>query len=112
MRALLLVLDSVGIGNAPDAAAFSDAGAATLPHILQCCSSLRVPSLMSLGLAAILNLDSRPCRPWSSFGRMTEVSQGKDSTTGHWELAGVIRKKSFGLFSRFPNELVRAIEKD
>lgn len=115
MRALLLVLDSAGIGGAPDAAQYGDEGANTLGHILERVPELRLPNLDSLGLAELL-----PARRShvsyttykSSYGRMTERSAGKDTTTGHWEIAGVILEEPFATFDRFPDELVRAIERD
>jgi phosphopentomutase len=110
-RALLIVLDSVGIGHAPDAAAYGDDGADTLGHLIDFDPSLpaRLPTLWSLGLGNILGRDPVPS-PGASFGRMREVSSGKDSTTGHWELSGVLLREPFGLFERFPPELVGAIE--
>src|SRR5438045_2398915 len=109
MRALLMVLDSVGIGAAPDAERYGDRGSNTLGHILEACPDLRLPTLWSLGLGQIL--DRAPVgQPRASYGRMQERSAGKDSTTGHWELAGVILDEPFALFDQFPPELVRAIE--
>jgi len=103
MRALLLILDSVGCGGAPDAAAYGDEGADTLGHIFA-----RTPNLNALGLAAITGRDGS--QPQASWGRMRERSAGKDTTTGHWEIAGVILDKPFATFTRFPDELLRAIE--
>ncbi len=135
MRALVLVLDSVGIGHAPDAGAYGDAGANTLGHILEQTPALRLPNLESLGLAELLapfvagavdpgapnpnKKASRDHRPWlqegaqycASFGRMRPRSAGKDSTTGHWEIAGVILEEPFATFEKFPDELVREIER-
>ncbi|MEY2547732.1 MAG: phosphopentomutase, partial [Verrucomicrobiota bacterium] len=115
MRALVLVLDSVGIGGAPDAARYGDEGANTLGHILEQQSELRLPALESLGLAAIVPA-YRSNRSYTtykaSYGRMQERSAGKDTTTGHWEIAGVILEEPFATFERFPDELVRAIERD
>ena len=110
MRALLLVLDSVGIGAAPDAAEYGDAGANTLGHILEKTPDLALPNLWSLGLAALLDATTENLR--ASFGRMRERSAGKDTTTGHWEIAGAILEKPFATFDRFPDELVREIERD
>jgi phosphopentomutase len=110
MRALLLVLDSVGVGEAPDAAQYGDAGANTLGHILERQPELKLPTLCSLGLSAVLGLPASGSR--ASFGRMRECSAGKDSTTGHWEIAGVILEEPFGTFDLFPDELVRAIERE
>jgi phosphopentomutase len=105
MRALLLVLDSVGCGGAPDAAAYGDEGANTLGHV-----SAHTPNLDALGLAAIMCRDGPT--PRASWGRMRERSAGKDTTTGHWEIAGVVLDKPFATFVRFPDELVSAIESE
>jgi phosphopentomutase len=115
MRALVLVLDSVGIGGAPDAASYGDEGANTLGHILERKPGLQLPNLDSLGLRELVSA-YRSYRPHTtykgSYGRMQERSAGKDTTTGHWEIAGVILEKPFATFARFPDELVRAIEGD
>ncbi|MEY2551353.1 MAG: phosphopentomutase [Verrucomicrobiota bacterium] len=115
MRALVLVLDSVGIGAAPDAASYGDEGANTLGHILEQQPELRLPALESLGLAAIVPA-YRSHRSYTtykaSYGRMQERSAGKDTTTGHWEIAGIILEEPFATFERFPDELVHAIERD
>lgn len=128
MRALLLILDSVGIGDAPDAATYGDEGANTLGHILEQMPELRLPNLYSLGLTEILGrtcfrtslstasadreMGSAEARPsGASFGKMQECSAGKDTTTGHWEIAGVILDEAFATYENFPEELVRAIER-
>ncbi len=112
MRALLLVLDSVGVGNAPDAAKYGDDGANTLAHILERVPDLRLPNLAEMGLHAVLARNSAVIdrRYRGSFGRMRGQSAGKDTTTGHWEIAGVILEKPFATFESFPLELVEAIE--
>jgi phosphopentomutase len=111
MRALVIVLDSVGVGAAPDAAKYGDAGADTLGHILKACPEMRLPTFWSLGLGKILNPSSHePAR--ASYGRMRERSKGKDSTTGHWELAGIVLEDPFSVFEHFPAELVTKIERD
>ncbi len=108
-RALLIVLDSLGIGAAPDAAAYGDDGANTLGHILDHEPGLQLPALWQLGMGRILNrAPDVPVR--ASYGRMQERSAGKDSTTGHWELAGAVLDEPFATFKRFPDELVHAIE--
>ncbi len=131
MRALVLVLDSVGVGHAPDAAKYGDAGADTLGHILAAVPDLALPNLCALGLSAILDspggarlrragggarpgsTESRPTgEARASFGRMRERSAGKDTTTGHWEIAGVVLEEPFATFEHFPDELVREIERD
>lgn len=118
-RALLLVLDSVGVGHAPDAADFGDAGANTLDHILAHQPDLELPALRSIGLDLILEgAAGRQVRDrWQSsampagIGWMRQQSAGKDTTTGHWELAGSVTREPFAVFSRFPDELVTAIER-
>lgn len=109
MRALLIVLDSVGIGSAPDAARYGDEGADTLGHLLNCVPELKLPTLWSLGLGAIVSQQADRNLS-ASYGRMCERSAGKDSTTGHWELAGVILSEPFATFEHFPPELVEAIQ--
>jgi phosphopentomutase len=109
VRALLIVLDSVGIGNAPDAAKYGDEGANTLAHIFEREPDLRLPTLDSLGLARLFDRDGDVR---ASYGRMREQSAGKDTTTGHWEIAGAILEEPFAVYERFPDEIVRAIERD
>ncbi len=113
-RALLLVLDSVGCGHAPDAAAYGDEGANTLGHILERRPSTRLPTLKSIGLYQALSMSrhEEPCSPplAGAVGVLTEKSAGKDTTTGHWELAGAVIDQAFSTFESFPDELVRAIE--
>ncbi|SDE45585.1 phosphopentomutase [Belnapia rosea] len=107
MRCLLIVLDSVGVGHAPDAADYGDAGADTLGHLFAT-TSLHLPALWSLGLGRIMGVDGAPSA--ASWGRMRPRSAGKDSTTGHWEIAGVELAQPFAVFEHFPLELVQAIE--
>jgi phosphopentomutase len=111
MRALLLVLDSVGCGRAPDAAAYGDAGADTLGHIFAAQPDLALPALFSLGLGQVIGAKDAP-EPIASHGRMRERSAGKDTTTGHWEIAGVILDQPFATYPAFPAELVVGIERE
>ncbi len=119
-RAIILMMDSFGIGGAPDAAAFGDEGADTFGHILDSYPDLKVPNLVSLGLLKAANAASGKNRlslaqgarlnmP-SKYGHCREVSLGKDTSSGHWELAGVPVTKPFGYFKpdypSFPEELV------
>jgi phosphopentomutase len=106
-RALLIVLDSVGVGGAPDAAAYGDEGADTLGHLHRQ-AGLHLPVLWRLGLARILGLGGP--EPEAAHGRMRERSAGKDSTTGHWEIAGVVLDRPFAVYERIPEALVGAIE--
>ena len=118
MRALLIILDSVGIGSAPDAAKYGDEGANTLGHIFARCRDTWLPNLCALGLPKILDENYSWTRKTfalphlASFGKMEERSAGKDTTTGHWEIAGAILDKPFSVFLRFPYELVDAIERE
>ena len=116
-RAFLLILDSLGIGGAPDAASFGDEGANTLGHICDH-MTLNVPHLASLGLgeAAAISTGRNPLAPQPLIGRYgvaREVSRGKDTITGHWEIAGVPLAFDWGYFPHsvpaFPQELIEAI---
>jgi phosphopentomutase len=103
-----IVLDGVGIGAQPDADRYGDVGSHTLGHV---CAEARpdLPNLARLGLGRIAPLDGVPAAeaPAASFGRMTEVSAGKDSTTGHWELAGLRLDRPFPTYpDGFPPDLV------
>ena len=111
MRALLLILDSVGCGHAPDAAAYGDEGADTLGHIFAAQPALALPALFSLGLGKIIGAKQAP-DPIASYGRMRQCSAGKDTTTGHWEIAGVILDQPFATYPEFPPELIRPIERE
>jgi phosphopentomutase len=115
VRALLLVLDSVGIGGATDAANYGDEGANTLGHILERMPELALPNLNSLGLPELVPAHRSAMSDTtykSSYGKMQERSAGKDTTTGHWEIAGIILEEPFATFDRFPDDLVHAIERD
>ena len=116
MRALLLVLDSVGCGDAPDAAAYGDEGANTLGHIFAANPDLQLPALWSLGLWKIVTgdvLDHRSQGTRASWGRMRERSAGKDTTTGPLGNRGrACSEKPFGTFAKFPRELLGAIERE
>lgn len=114
MRALLLILDSVGLGHAPDAANYGDEGANTLGHILRERPDLQLPVLRSLGLGELVDETAQSTEASvsyrASYGRMQERSPGKDTTTGHWEIAGIILEEPFAVFEKFPHALVRVIE--
>jgi len=124
VKVVLIVLDSVGIGAAPDAAAYGDAGAATLPHCAAAVGGLNLPTLQRLGLGNIPALlpGGEPLAgvpptnsPLASYGAMQEVSDGKDTITGHWEIAGLQIHPPFHLFPpdfpSFPPELVTEFER-
>jgi phosphopentomutase len=116
-RALVIVLDSVGCGHAPDAADYGDAGADTLGHLFARVPGFALPAMAALGLHELLRrgdpgfpFASPPRLPGSGHARMSEASAGKDTTTGHWELAGVVLAQPFATFARFPPELVAELE--
>lgn len=106
-RVLMIVLDSVGCGNAPDAAEYGDEGADTLGHLFERIPDFHLPNLGSLGLYDLL-----PGRPdvkklvGAKCARLTETSAGKDTTTGHWELLGRPLDEAFATFESFPDDLV------
>src|SRR5688572_12605187 len=107
-RICLMVLDSAGIGEMPDAAAWGDAGADTLGHILES-RIVSLPHLQRLGLGNIRPLAALPAvrEPAGSFGKCTLKSNGKDTTTGHWEMAGIILKTGFPTFpDGFPPRII------
>lgn len=109
MRALLIVLDSVGVGYAPDAEVYGDEGANTLEHLYTANPNWSVPCLERLGLTSILNLSTQGSAE-ASYGWMEEQSVGKDTTTGHWEIAGVITEEAFPTYAYFPETLVQELE--
>ncbi len=109
MRALVLVLDSVGAGYATDAADYGDQGANTLESVYRANSGFSLPCLERLGLTAILNLDTQGSSE-ACYGWMEERSVGKDTTTGHWEIAGAITEDAFPTYAMFPQSLVDELE--
>ncbi len=108
-RALLIVLDSVGCGKAPDADAYGDAGADTLGHLFERLPGFHLPVLSGLGLSALVE-GTDFSFPGASAFRLTETSAGKDTTTGHWELMGNPITEAFPTFERFPDDLVSELE--
>lgn len=111
-RIFLLVLDSLGVGAMPDAPDFGDAGAHTLDHICEAAGAPDAPRLRALGLGNIEGVDAFPATdsPEAAFGKMSEASAGKDTTTGHWEMAGVPLDQAFPTFpDGFDGELLAAI---
>jgi phosphopentomutase len=111
MTVTVIVLDSVGVGALPDAAAFGDAGAHTLDHTLRT-TGVVLPNFTRLGLgniAGVAALEPTPS-PLASFGRMAERSPGKDTTTGHWEFVGVVLEHPFKTFEQFPAEVMDAFD--
>jgi phosphopentomutase len=112
-RVILIVLDGVGAGAAPDAAAYGDEGAHTLAHVAEAAGGLRVPNLEALGLGHLSALAGvrRTGQPDGCFGRMAQLSRGKDSTTGHWEMTGVVLDTPFPTYPNgFPKEVIDAFQ--
>ena len=105
----VIVLDGVGIGELPDAGKYNDEGSNTLCNIAKVVGGLKLPNLESLGLGNIQPIEGirNVTSPIASFGKMAELSEGKDSTTGHWELAGLYVKTDFSYFPEgFDSEIV------
>jgi len=112
-RVIWIVLDSVGIGPLPDAAEYGDLGRDTLGHIARS-RPLKVPNLVQLGLANIKPLAhlAAPAQPAGCFGKGATRSPGKDTTTGHWEMAGIWLDQAFPVYKNgFPRELIEQFEK-
>ena len=111
-RVILIVLDSVGIGELPDAAAYGDEGSNTVGNIAAQVG-LRVPTLRRMGLERVVRLPVRGHgTPIGAFGRMAETSPGKDSVTGHWELMGLVLDRPFPVFADgFPASLIAEFER-
>jgi phosphopentomutase len=108
-RAAIIVLDGVGIGEAHDAARYGDAGSDTLGHVLRARPGLKLPNLQALGLGCIAPLAGVAAvdRPAAAWGQCEPASQGKDSTTGHWELCGLVLERPFPTFPQgFPPEVL------
>ncbi len=113
-RVLLLLLDSVGVGALPDAAQYGDSGAATVQHTLAANPELRLPNLEALGLMSVAGMEdfSTGIAPVGRYGKCAELSKGKDSIVGHWEIMGVPTTRAFDTFPEgFPPELLSAFSR-
>jgi phosphopentomutase len=110
-RAIILVCDSMGVGELPDAKDFGDEGSNTLGHVLQS-QRPNLPNLTRLGLLHTLPEPAADANPEAAFGRMAERSAGKDTTTGHWEMMGLIVEDPFRTYPNgFPAEVIAEYEK-
>lgn len=115
-RAVIIVLDSVGIGELPDAHLFADEGSNTLVNIKKARPEMELKNLCSLGLGNIdgkdISILGKVPSPKGCFGKMAEKSIGKDTTTGHWEMAGIITENPFPTFTQhgFPKEIIEKFE--
>ena len=109
-RVILIVMDSVGIGELPDAADYGDQGSNTVGNMAGQVG-LRVPTLRALGLSRVVEIGGPSPDPIGAFGRMAEASAGKDSVTGHWEMMGIVLDRPFPTFPNgFPPDVMREFE--
>ena len=112
-RAIIIVLDSFGVGEAPDAAQYGDEGSNTLEGIYNN-TSLNIPNMKKLGLYNIqgLNINEKEEKPIGIYGKAAEKTKGKNSPVGHWEIAGFIKDEPFKTYYEgFPEELLDEIAK-
>ncbi len=112
-RVILIVLDGVGVGELPDAAEYGDVGSNTLAHVAEAVGGLALPNLEALGLGHIGHFAGIRTmgQPDGCFGRMGQLSKGKDSTAGHWEMAGILLEEPFPTYPRgFPKEMLDLFE--
>jgi phosphopentomutase len=112
-RVAVIVCDGLGVGATPDAAAYGDAGADTLGHVAEAVGGLRIPNLARLGIGHLTTVKGVPAQadPGTAHGKMAERSAGKDSTTGHWEMAGLVLRRPFPTYPNgFPPEVVEPFE--
>ncbi|NLZ51941.1 MAG: phosphopentomutase, partial [Thermoanaerobacteraceae bacterium] len=113
-RVILIVLDSVGVGELPDAAKYGDEGSNTLANVSKVVGGLALPNMQKMGIGNIIDIKGVvPAKqPIGAYGKAAEKSAGKDTTTGHWELAGIVSKKPFPVYpDGFPPEVIDEFEK-
>lgn len=113
-RVVLIVLDSVGIGELPDAAEYGDVGSNTIVNLAKAVGGLNVPNLTKLGLGNIADIEGVPkiINPSGAYGKMASQSKGKDTTTGHWEMSGIILETPFPTYPKgFPQDVISQFEK-
>ncbi|MBC8426303.1 phosphopentomutase, partial [bacterium] len=110
-NAIVIILDGLGVGALPDADAYGDVGSDTLGHTAAHMGGLALPCLQSLGLGNLHDIEGVPpvANPRAGHGRMAELSKGKDSTTGHWELMNVLTERPYPTYpDGFPEDLLAA----
>jgi len=113
-RAIVIILDGAGIGELPDADIYGDVGSDTLVNLAKKVGGLNIPNLGKLGLGCIRPIKGVSCydEPMGSYGKMAEVSPGKDSTTGHWELGGLVLNEPFPTYPNgFPDDVIQEFTK-
>ncbi|WP_430734210.1 phosphopentomutase [Fodinisporobacter ferrooxydans] len=113
LRTILIVLDSVGIGELPDAPEYGDAGSNTIGNIAKAVGGLRIPNLEKLGIGNIYPIEgTKPLKATGNYGKMQETSAGKDTTNGHWEFVGVQLTRPLPTYPHgFPNDLIEEFER-
>ncbi len=110
-RVFICVLDGCGAGELPDAADYGDVGADTLRHVLER-TNVRLPNLVGLGLGEVVGLPLGAPWPQATYGRLVEHGAGKDTTTGHWEMMGVVLERPFPTYPQgFPREVMEPFER-
>lgn len=113
-RVIIIVLDSLGIGEMSDAADYGDEGSNTLGNMAKAVGGLNIPNLEKMGISRLLDFEGaqKPEKIIGAYGKMMEASVGKDSTTGHWEIAGIIIKDPFRTYPNgFPKDIIEEFEK-
>lgn len=112
-RIILMVMDSLGVGALPDAEKYGDKGADTLGHIAAHMPQFHIPNLSAMGLGNLDGVTAVPAcaAPIGAVGRFAEASSGKDTITGHWEIAGLLTKTPFRTFPHFPESFMKEYEK-
>ncbi len=113
-RVIIIILDACGVGELPDADLYGDIGAATIPNVARELGGLSMPNCQKMGLGNIVSIKGINAidAPTGCFGRMAEKSTGKDSTSGHWEIGGIILKQPFPVYPNgFPSDLIEKFEK-
>ncbi|SFR02460.1 phosphopentomutase [Desulfoscipio geothermicus DSM 3669] len=113
-KVVIIVLDSAGIGALPDAAKYGDSGSNTLGNTARAVGGLKLPHLGQMGLGRLADITGVPPvdNPTACYGKMAELSPGKDTTTGHWEIAGIILDRPFPVYPQgFPPEIIEPFKK-
>jgi len=113
-RVIWIIIDSVGIGELPDADKFGDVGANTIGNIVKSQGDINMPNIVDMGIGNIDGVDflEKADKPAAAFSNCAEISQGKDTTTGHWEMAGIVVDEPFKTFPNgFPKDIIDEFEK-
>lgn len=112
-RVILIVMDSVGVGHLPDADLFDDHGTHTLLHVFQQTENMQLPNLCALGMGKIVEIGCRRRKIIGCYGKMGAQSSNKDTTTGHWEIAGIVLKSAFPTYPNgFPEDIIERFERE